>query len=419
MNSLSGTTAAQEAVKSEIQEIPQISQALQLETPIYPELTDDVLQLKTDVLNLQNTVSTLETTVNQVQNNLTALTDTLASFQSNQTNKDAEQDAEMINLEIQDQEIQAELQFLNALGTIWKLRFTGIVEAGETKYLQFNDNMLPGVAFPMPLPLSPYAYICTHISTEIGSKVALSSTDIFLDSTTTDNVVNVGASDLFELYDSGGPDNDYNSDELYTITFNLQNVPGVKLRFNDFDFEHSGSSLWDRLGLEVSNDGVTYQNINVEWFEQTIAQTAPWGTVKTGNGNGWIVPEDEKEAKDLGMPQDKILVIQNTPFIKFTFRSDFTTQKDGWHISISSSDNEFTDDGTVIGPSETIEGTVTVNTLTQTAENVLESGLTNFTTLSNTSAESSGGYVYPSIQVTNNSSNASYQCKADLYFKRL
>jgi hypothetical protein len=419
MNSLSGTTAALEAVKSKIQEIPQISQALQLETPIYPELTDDVLQLKTDVLNLQNTVSTLETTVNQVQNNLTAVTDTLALFQSNQTNKDAEQDAEMINLEIQDQEIQAELQFLNALGTIWKLRFTGIVEAGETKYLQFNDNMLPAVASSMPLPLSPYAYTCTHMSTEIGSKVALSSTDIFLDSTTTGSVVNVGASDLFELYDSGGPDDNYNGDELYTITFNLQNVPGVKLRFNDFDFEHSSSFLWDRLGLQVSNDGVTYQNINVEWFHQTVTQPPPWDAIITGDRNGWIVPEDEKEAKKLGMPEDKIVVIQNTPFIKFTFKSDLFTQKDGWHISISSSDNEFTDDGTVIGPSETIEGTVTVNTLTQTAQNVLESGLTNFTTLSNTSAESSGGYVYPSIQVTNNSSNASYQCKADLYFKRL
>lgn len=68
--------------------------------------------------------------------------------------------------------------------------------------------------------------------------------------------------------DSGDISNPYNANENYSITFDAGVGNTFDLIFNDFSFEHGSTRLYDRLSLEESDNGTSWANVNINWFNR-------------------------------------------------------------------------------------------------------------------------------------------------------
>jgi len=144
--------------------------------------------------------------------------------------------------------------------------------------------------------------------------------------------------------DSGGGGS-YNSNENYSITFDAGAGYTVNATVNSFGFEHSTSRMYDRLGIQTSTDGVSYNNISVQWLQTSSTTTPPYSTSFGGaswnsgaSDNGWILPKDEPRAILLGgVPSNTFPALINlgTRYVRFYFFSDGSAQDDGWNITLA------------------------------------------------------------------------------------
>ena len=144
--------------------------------------------------------------------------------------------------------------------------------------------------------------------------------------------------------DSGGGGS-YNSNENYSITFDAGAGYTVNATVNSFGFEHSTSRMYDRLGIQTSTDGVSYNNISVQWLQTSSTTTPPYSTSFGGaswnsgaSDNGWVLPKDEPRAILLGgVPSNTFPALINlgTRYVRFYFFSDVSAQDDGWNITLA------------------------------------------------------------------------------------
>ena len=145
--------------------------------------------------------------------------------------------------------------------------------------------------------------------------------------------------------DSGGQGGAYNPSENYTMVFDVGSGFQTKLIFNDFDTEHGFSSMYDRLGIQVSNDGVNFVNFSgIPWMNKSSNSVAPYSaSFAGGNQNssgsygtdGYIVPEDTNQAQTYDGTATFPYTFQTAfRFVRFTFISDSAVQQQGWDITI-------------------------------------------------------------------------------------
>ena len=176
-----------------------------------------------------------------------------------------------------------------------------------------------------------------------------------LDPTTSGNTYTVDSNGVY-FYDSGGSGGNYASNENFSITFDAGAGSTIELDVMDLETEHSLVSLYDRLGFQVSDDGISWTNANIAGLIETIQLVPPWGTTPVTihasmmdtSSRGWIFPEQVAGTDGLletrqaaGITSNETLFTSPQDdmkrFIKFYFISDGSVHFDGWEILVKSS----------------------------------------------------------------------------------
>ena len=106
---------------------------------------------------------------------------------------------------------------------------------------------------------------------------------IVLNNTTDGTLVNVGITGI-RFADEGGSGGPYVNSQSYTITFDSQSddrslfigVTGPGIASPGWEFEWSTTYMYDRLGIQVSSDNITYTNAGVTGLFITKEPAAPW-----------------------------------------------------------------------------------------------------------------------------------------------
>jgi predicted RecA/RadA family phage recombinase len=167
-----------------------------------------------------------------------------------------------------------------------------------------------------------------------------SSETVILNNISNNTTKNLTNSTTF--VDSGDTGGDYTSNENYSITFDAQAGYTVDIIFNDFQFEHSTYKMYDRLGIQGSNDGINFNNLSVQWLQKSTASTPTWSDSffgsnawnSTGADNGYILPKDTARAILLSSGTFPVTVNTSYRYIRFYFRSDSSVNDDGWNITL-------------------------------------------------------------------------------------
>lgn len=166
------------------------------------------------------------------------------------------------------------------------------------------------------------------------------STSVSLNAVTNNTVQNVSGDIVFT--DSGGSSGDYSNNELYNITFVAQPGNTIDIVFNSFMFEDSNSIMYDRLGIQVSSDNITYTNITgVPWLQASATSVPPWSSSfagsnwdSLGSNNGYILPATEARAITLGAPSFPATISTGFRYVRFYFLSDSSIVDMGWNLTI-------------------------------------------------------------------------------------
>ena len=167
-----------------------------------------------------------------------------------------------------------------------------------------------------------------------------SSETVILNNTSNNTTRNLTNSTTF--VDSGDTGGDYTSNENYSITFDAQAGYTVDMIVNDFQFEHSTYRMYDRLGVQGSNDGVNFTNLSVQWLQTSATSTPTWSSSfygsnawnSTGADNGYILPKDTSRAILLSSGTFPVTINTGYRYIRFYFRSDSSVNDDGWDITL-------------------------------------------------------------------------------------
>ena len=101
-----------------------------------------------------------------------------------------------------------------------------------------------------------------------------SSETVILNNTSNNTTRNLTNSTTF--VDSGDTGGDYTSNENYSITFDAQSGYTINISVNDIQFEHTTYRMYDRLGVQGSNDGVNFTNLSVQWLQKSATSTPTW-----------------------------------------------------------------------------------------------------------------------------------------------
>jgi len=144
--------------------------------------------------------------------------------------------------------------------------------------------------------------------------------------------------------DIGGGGN-YTPNNDYTITFDAKSGYTVKMTINSFGFEHSSFAMYDRLGIEVSNDGVNFSNFSgIPWMNKSSTSTPPYSTSFAGGSqassgsygtDGYIFPDNEGQAQTYDPSAVFPYEFETSfRFIRFHFISDGSSNDEGWNITL-------------------------------------------------------------------------------------
>ena len=168
--------------------------------------------------------------------------------------------------------------------------------------------------------------------------LALSET-VLLNSITNTTSRNLTNATTFKDSGSGG---NYSSNENYSITFDAQAGYTAKVTVNDIEFEHSTYSMYDRLGIQGSNDGVNFVNLSVPWLQTSAVSFPTWSASfggsqwnSQGSINGYIFPKDTVRAILLSSGTFPVDINTNYRYIRFYFRSDSGGTDDGWDMTLA------------------------------------------------------------------------------------
>lgn len=188
--------------------------------------------------------------------------------------------------------------------------------------------------------------------------------------------VGYSGTDPFYFLDSGGQAQNYKEHEDYYITFTSEN--GLLINLGSFEFEHEFSSMYDRLGIQVSDEpSGHFYNLNRKWMLESSDSEPPWTSEKSlktvqqfdklrrdqyspddSNLEGYLLPANHEEAISLGFntPEkaneitslSELEVVDASPTkttnikmylphkaVRFHFISDYSQNLAGWDFSIA------------------------------------------------------------------------------------
>ena len=179
------------------------------------------------------------------------------------------------------------------------------------------------------------------LSRGIGSaKIYDAPDDVLLNDNTNDDIYTVVRANF---KDSGGSENPYGNNENYSVRFDSGYPNGDwYLTFNSFQFEH-WNGMFDRLGVQTSNDGDIWTNASVSWWHKTSEVDPPWNVtldpnltpLLTENGGGWIIPMNPSFASSITDGNySPVVKLEGAQWIKFFFHSDHEWYHHGWDISL-------------------------------------------------------------------------------------
>ena len=233
--------------------------------------------------------------------------------------------------------------------------------------------------------------------------------------------------------DSGGTTNNYTPEENLEVAFDAGINRTIDLSINELFTEHGYSSLYDRLGFQVSDDGNKWENADISGLIQTreTELLPPWppggtGTAKNGSvrsrdieGHGWIFPErnefDEPNSlfvtrmdhsgnptESYGptyMSQIKKSFDDNMKrYIRFYFRSDRSGDFIGWNILVKSSSGAPAFENSVVANSILYLSQGDVGKATAFTGSGIRLGYS----VIDSSSNNIGDFTYARIQDTNN-----------------
>lgn len=139
-----------------------------------------------------------------------------------------------------------------------------------------------------------------------------------------------------------GVNSPYSDNQNYQITFDAGAGYTTKMTINDFSFEHSSTRLYDRLGIQVSNDNVEFTNYNIPWGQRSNSDNPPYGSYffenaswnSAGSSPGPVLPENTPRAILLGAPGFPTVLDTGHRWIRFYFYSDPVTTDAGWNMTL-------------------------------------------------------------------------------------
>lgn len=139
--------------------------------------------------------------------------------------------------------------------------------------------------------------------------------------------------------DSGSGSN-YGNNENYQITFDASAGYTVNITINDFAFEHTTTRLYDRLGIQVSNDNVEYTNYNIPWGQRTNSDEPTYGDYffenaswnSEGSSPGPVLPQNTPRAILLGAEAFPTTLNTGHRYVRFYFFSDSSSNAAGWDM---------------------------------------------------------------------------------------
>ena len=182
-----------------------------------------------------------------------------------------------------------------------------------------------------------------------GGGVAGIQREVRLTDETNGSIENIG-DDTIDFFDSGGAGAPYDPNQAYDIVFVAKENTNAILVFNEFEFEQSGTLMYDRLGIQTSNDGVIWTNIAQNGFQRMNSPLSPQDSTDPNdrtlfnNGawddpesnGGWVLPRDLSRFSTLG---GGVGIEYNfgARYVKFKFISDGNPSELGWNIQLTSS----------------------------------------------------------------------------------
>ena len=209
-----------------------------------------------------------------------------------------------------------------------------------------------------------------------------SSDDYILPSLNTGSFDTRNLTNNTRFRDDGGNSN-YSNNVEYGVVFDVgdsSDIPGTRymiMNIQNFEFERQSFSFSqeDRLGIQVSNDGINYQNFDtlqdpvtgINWMQHMDNDNPPWDSDFDGGGawysapalaDGYVFPVSDARAADIngGNPPNSATPVSvlnkdipitsdgtttGTPwrYVKFIFFSNSSAsfQNDGWDMTLTPS----------------------------------------------------------------------------------
>ena len=140
-------------------------------------------------------------------------------------------------------------------------------------------------------------------------------------------------------FTDSGEGGDYGNGEAYTVIFDTKGS-GASFLFNSFTFEHSTYSMYDRLGVAVSDNGTSWSAPQIPWMQTSASSMYPWTNSygggswsSTSSKNGYVVPLGAPRAILLGWDQGAFTLPQR--YIRWGFYSDSSVTRAGWNCTIT------------------------------------------------------------------------------------
>ena len=158
----------------------------------------------------------------------------------------------------------------------------------------------------------------------------------------------------YNFVDDGGLNSNYSTNHSRYITFDAGAGNVVWIKIKSFEFEHSSSSMYDRLGITCSNteSELSLSSGNLSSADSTLSQylyqssisSPSWGTSWVsgnggyGTGGGWIFPNtdgvDVKANNNSGWINTWYKI--DARYVRFWFISDGSATEPGWDIYLVS-----------------------------------------------------------------------------------
>jgi len=192
---------------------------------------------------------------------------------------------------------------------------------------------------------------------------------IILDTTTSGNTYVADQSGTY-FRDDGGILGNYSNGQTRNITFDagLGNTAYIQLEASpiptewEFEFGAFGGTptgvMYDRLGFQTSNDGITYTNSSIQGFCSSTNANPPYGSGQDTDPNGYIFPMEFDGAAPIGagnppagasgtlvdpatftVPGQLPPAGSQSRFLRFYFTSDGGAAFSGWNLLVKGTGN--------------------------------------------------------------------------------